>query len=117
MLKIPKTVAREAAMGNKMIANGYQGGTQTGWNRGEQLANDKTISVENLKVIRAWFARHVYTSRPGYLKWKKDGSPTNMIPGMKSKYRGAVAYLIWGGQSAYDWIQSAAVQKAISKSG
>lgn len=109
--KVPKDVKKEAELGLKMKANGYNGGTQTGWNRAKQLKRCDYVSIITLRKMSAWYARHGPdaanggTSYPGYQKWKKDGSPVEMVPGMKNKYRGAVAYLIWGGQSAYKWLK------------
>ena len=115
VLAIPRAVQREAREGNEMIGNGYSGGTPTGWRRGEQLADKGYISVHDVKVMRDWFARHYYTSSPNYYRWIQDGSPIEMIRGKKAKYRGAVAYLIWGGESAYRWINTKKVQAALRR--
>lgn len=115
MALIPKGVRDQAMIGNLMIKNGYNGGTTTGWNRGRQLATAKTIPYRDLRVMRAWFARHRHTSRPGYLRWVKDGKPTKLVPGMKDKYRGAVAWLIWGGDAAYDWVRSPQIAGVLRK--
>ena len=104
MLKVPSSVAKEAMIGFAMKESGYDGGMELGLARAKQLATSAYIPAADAKVMWAWFQRHLHTSRPGYLQWKKDGSPTQMIAGMKSKYRGAVAWLIWGGDSAYKWI-------------
>jgi hypothetical protein len=117
MIKIPKAVREEAKIGNEMVRNGYAGGTETGINRGYQLEHDTHISLEDAKVMRAWFARHLYTSRPGYLKWIDDGSPVEYIPGKKNGYRSTVAWLIWGGDEAYEWISSPSVEKMLEKNG
>jgi hypothetical protein len=52
--------------------------------------------------MRAWFARHKYTSRPGYEKWVHAGRPRDN-PHFKST--GSIyAWLSWGGNAAYKWI-------------
>ena len=56
--KIPKEVRETAQIANKLVERGYQGGTQTGWDRGEQLANDQYIDIDTLYQMRTWFARH-----------------------------------------------------------
>lgn len=105
---IPKQVRKTAAVGINLLKNGFKGGTSTGWARAKQLAGDRKISVADLKIMRAWFARHGPTasnggtSYRGYKKWLKDGCPTTTQN--KSKYRGAVAWLIWGGDAARDWV-------------
>jgi hypothetical protein len=102
MLKIPASAAKEAAVGLAMKEAGYDGGREQGLARA--LTTQESIPVDDAKVVWAWFQRPPHPSRPGYLQWKKDGMPTAMISGMKSQYRGAVAWLIWGGDSAYEWI-------------
>ena len=121
-MDIPRAVADQAALGLKLRRNGYQGGTQTGWMRARQLTNNKKkIDVKSLADMRAWMARHGPdasnggTSYRGYLKWKRDGMP--MHASNKAAYRGAVAWLLWGGDAAYMWLKTAAVRKAMRPLG
>jgi hypothetical protein len=100
--KIPPSVKRQALISVKLKELGFDGGLETGINRGYQLAYDDYISEKDAKVMKAWFARHLYTSRPGYEKWVNNGKP--MDPKYKHQYRGAVAWLLWGGDPAYKWI-------------
>ena len=115
-LPIPDDVRYAAELGLELIARGYKGGTQTGWDRGVQLADDETIDVESLADMRTWFARHGPdarnggTSYPGYCKWLADGSPSS---GNFSAYKGAVSWLIWGGDPAYRWLKSSEVRELI----
>ena len=111
---IPEDVKQEAKIGLTLHDVGYSGGTDTGYNRALQLQKDY-IDIDTLRVIRNWFARHFYVSRAGYLKWIKDGRPTNYIPGRKNIYRGAIAWLIWGGDSAYKWVTSLKIQNALNQ--
>lgn len=119
MAKVPAEVKKEARQGLIMLKNGYQGGMATGWHRAHQLATKENVDIETLKIMRNWFARHGPhaknggTSFPGYQRWKKDGSPLTLTGHHKDEYRGAVAYLIWGGAAAYKWIASASVQKLL----
>jgi hypothetical protein len=117
-LKIPNDVKVAAQLGLKLIKGGYLGGTQTGWNRGKQLSSDGVIDVGSLADMRTWFARHGPdamnggTSYPGYCQWLLDGSP---VKGDSNRYRGAVSWLIWGGDPAYKWLKSKAVRQLIEK--
>lgn len=104
-MRVPSNVKQEAIIGLAMHRAGFNGGTDTGFERGRQLASG-WIAHEHLPVMKAWFARHHITSRPGYLKWIEDGRPTTLVRGTKNKYRGAVAYLLWGGSSAEAWVNS-----------
>lgn len=121
-LPIPESVRQQATIGLQMVEAGFAGGTATGWKRAAQLAYDKTISTADLAVMRAWFARHGPdaktggTSYPGYLRWLRDGSPSTLSKGdatMKNKYRGAVAWLIWGGDAAYRWLKTQTVRSSL----
>ena len=119
--KIPEAVKKEARKGLLMRKNGYSGGTSTGTNRARQLINQEELSISTIRTMRNWYARHGPndtnrgTSYPGYLKWKKSGSPTSPNSAKKDEYRGAVAYLIWGGQAAHNWISSPQIQNALNK--
>lgn len=92
-----------ASVALKMKKNGYAGGTETGWARGRQLSAGRKLSEHDLMVMRAWFARHRHTSYPGYEKWVRAGRPTGVQKEAKERnaYRGAVAWLLWGGDAAY----------------
>ena len=116
MIKIPQNVKDDALLGIKLLDLGFKGGTKTGWNRAEQLAYDEYIDLGSLADMRTWFARHGPdaenggTSYPGFCKWIEDDMP--MDRGF-SKYRGAVSWLIWGGDAAYKWIKSKPVRSKI----
>ena len=117
-ISIPTDVQEAAELGLQLMKQGYKGGTQTGWDRGDQLAHDKTIDSQSLADMRTWFARHGPdasnggTSYPGYCKWLADGSP---MQGNKSAYKGAVSWLIWGGDAAYRWLKSPAIRAVIER--
>lgn len=122
MHRIPENVKDAARLGIRLMEGGFEGGTNTGWNRAFQLANDETIPVRDLAVMRAWFARHGPdaanggTSYRGYRLWISEGRPA--IPktsGQARRYRGAVAWLIWGGDAAYLWLKSTPIRKALKE--
>ena len=116
--KIPNDVRKAAKLGLNLISIGYLGGTKTGWDRGKQLSDDQTIDLGSLADMRTWFARHGPdasnggTSYPGYCKWLLDGMP---LDGDPTIYRGAVSWLIWGGDPAYKWLKSKDIRKLIEK--
>lgn len=117
-VKIPAAVAKAARDGLELVKLGYKGGTETGWKRARQLAYNDTIDLYSLSVMRAWFARHGPdassggTSYPGYYKWVKAGKPKD-VP--KSSIRGAVAWLIWGGDPAYKWLKTSKIQNLLAE--
>lgn len=107
-INIPEDVRKEALKGLQLISNGFKGGTETGWARAHQLSGT-SIDSTSLADMRTWFARHGPdansggTSYPGYRRWIDDGSPTNNGHNL---YRGAVSWLIWGGDAAYKWLKT-----------
>lgn len=117
MIKIPPKVKNQAVLGLRMIGLGFKGGTQTGWDRAEQLAYESHISADDIADMRTWFARHGPdasnggTSYTGYCKWITDGKPLHQGYG---KYRGAVAWLIWGGDDAYEWLKQKDVRELLN---
>lgn len=119
LIKIPLYVKQEAKKGIKLHEAGYMGGTQTGWDRGYQLANDARISINDLADMRTWFARHGPdaqnggTSYPGYCKWLNDKLSKHILN--KNSYRGAVSWLIWGGDAAYRWLKTPEIRNLIEK--
>ena len=66
--KIPASVKTEAKKGLSMHKSGFKGGTNTGWARSKQLIECEYVSDRTIKTMKAWFARHSYTSQPGYKK-------------------------------------------------
>lgn len=67
-------------------------GTPTGWQRANQLANREAISLDTVKRINSFLARH------------KDNAKID--PQYKNepwKDRGYVAYNLWGGEAMVSW--------------
>lgn len=111
---VPMNVREEARLGLHLHDLGYAGGTDTGYDRAQQLI-DGTVDPETLRTIRNWFARHRFVSYPGYQAWVSAGRPDTYIQGRKNSYRGAIAWLLWGGDSAYNWIRSPEIQGLLNQ--
>jgi hypothetical protein len=103
MVNVPSNVKNVALYSFKLKKLGFGGGLETGWKRAKQLATKESIPIEDLKYMRAWFARHLYASYPSYKKWKKAGRPKD-----KSwhKKHGIVSWLIWSGDAGFKWVNS-----------
>lgn len=114
MLKIPRQVQKNAKRGNRMKAQGYQGGKNQGISRGLQLETHDEITIRDAMVMRAWFARHVKTSYGNYREWTRASDEEREV---LSGWKGAVAWLLWGGTAAYYWILSEKVQEQIHRWG
>lgn len=106
MFRVPIKVKNNAATALEMKKLGYHGMTDTGIQRSRQLCTKMFVSEKDIKNMRAWFARHIKTSYPGYIKWVNDGKPMFRPDTYeeKNKYRGAVAWLGWGGDEAMSWV-------------
>lgn len=112
MIKIPENVKKTARYAFKLKKLGFKGGIETGWKRAKQLANRDSIPIQDLKYMRAWFARHLYTSYPTYRKWKKAGRPKGKEWHNK---RGIQAWLIWSGDAGFKWVNSTKNINALNK--
>ena len=82
---------------------GFKGGVETGWKRAKQLATKESIPIEDLKYMRAWFARHIITSYPTYKKWKLAGRPKDSS---WHNRRGIISWLIWSADAGFKWVNS-----------
>lgn len=104
MVKVPENVKKVAEYSFKLRKLGFKGGLETGWKRAKQLATKNEIPIQDLRFMRAWFARHIYTSYPSYKQWKKAGRPKNDT--YWHNKRGIISWLIWGGTPALKWVNS-----------
>ena len=103
MIPVPEKVKKVAEYSFKLRDMGFKGGIETGWKRAKQLATKSEIPIQDLKFMHAWFARHYYTSYPSYKKWIDAGRPKTKEWHNK---RGIIAWLIWGGDPAFKWVNS-----------
>ena len=103
-IRIPKGVKARAVQGKTLVGMGFKGGEVLGIARATQLIQQDTISIDDLRVIRNWFARHVITSRPSYIEWKNNMRPISKE--YKNKIRGAIAWLLWGGDEGLSWVNA-----------
>lgn len=110
MTPIPEAVQRAAQQAIDLKKLGFKGGTPTGHKRAKQLARGGDISSKDLKVMRAWYARHLYASYPSYLFWVKEGKKKSQE---YIKYGGIYSWLAWGGDPGYKWVNSSKVTKLL----
>lgn len=112
MVKVPQNVKKWAAYAFKLKTIGFRGGVDTGWRRAKQLATKESIPIEDLRYMHAWFSRHIVTSYPTYKKWKDAGRPKTKEWHNK---RGIIAWQIWGGNAAFNWVNSKKNLKLLSQ--
>lgn len=103
MVNVPKNVKRVAEYSYKLKKIGFKGGIETGWKRAKQLSTKTEIPIEDLRYMRAWFARHIHASYPSYKKWQDAGRPKTKLWHDK---HGIISWIIWGGNAAFKWVNS-----------
>lgn len=112
MVKVPENVKKTALYAFKLKKLGFRGGHETGWKRAKQLATKETIPIEDIKYMRAWFARHIYSSYPTYKKWKNAGRPKDTQWHNKN---GIISWIIWGADPAFKWVNSQKIINLLNK--
>lgn len=113
MVKVPENVKRVAASSFQLRKLGFVGGQTTGWKRAKQLSTKSEIPIEDVRYIRNWFARHIFTSYPSYRMWQKAGRPKD-DKNWHNKH-GVIAWIIWGSDAALNWINSSKVLNLLNK--
>lgn len=113
LIKVPENVKKTAEYAFKLKKLGFKGGLETGWKRAKQLATKPEISIEDLRYIRSFLARHIYTSYPTFKKWVKAGKPKDDT--YWHNKHGTIAFLIWGGSAAIKWVNSMTNLKLLNK--
>jgi hypothetical protein len=103
MVKVPMNVKKWALYALKLKKMGFEGATETGWKRAKQLATKEYIPIEDLRYMRNWYARHIYTSYPGYKHWEDLGRPKDAI---YHKQHAIQSWLTWGGNAGFRWVNS-----------
>ena len=114
LVRVPARVRKAAARAIDLRdVHGFIGATETGWKRAHQLSTQSHIPIEDLRYMRNWYARHFFTSKPGYDKWIAVGSPTNETS--KKKSRPVLSWLTWGGDAGLQWVNSKRVISLLNK--
>lgn len=84
--------AKKAIKWKEEHGDEVKGGTQIGWTRAHQLANNENLSLDTVKRMHSFFSRHsgneIVSSQNKDTPWKDNG---------------LVSFLIWGGKSGKDW--------------
>lgn len=91
--KPPAAVAKEAAKGLDLRAKFNRGGTDIGVARARDLKNQRNLSLDTLKRMKSFFARHEVDK--GARNFGDDDNPS----------AGYVAWLLWGGDAGCDWVR------------
>lgn len=103
MVQVPVNVKKWALYAFKLKKIGFEGATETGWKRAKQLATKEYIPIQDLRYMRNWYARHIYTSYPGYKRWVDSGRPKDPS---YHKHHAIQSWLTWGGDAGFRWVNS-----------
>ena len=109
-LKPPATVAAAARRGLELRAEYGRGGTAVGVARARDLGNRRTLTIETVKRMLAYFTRHeIDLEAPA----AKRGNPCYPSAGY-------IAWLLWGGDAGRTWArkivrQQARIEEALKK--
>jgi hypothetical protein len=109
-VQVPERAQKAALLAFDLKKKGFKGATETGWKRAAKLARGALLSRDDLRTMRAWFARHRFASLPSYEEWEEAGKPlTNEWKGK----RGIIAVLCWGGPTAMRWLSGPKVSRLL----
>jgi len=112
MVKVPKNVKKWAQYAFKLKELGFEGAVETGWKRAKQLSTKEYIPIEDLRYMRNWYARHIYTSYPTFREWIDAGRPKTKEWHNK---RGILAWITWGADAGLKWVNSEKTLKLLNK--
>jgi hypothetical protein len=113
MVKVPENVKKWAKYAFKLRDIGFRGALETGWKRAKQLTTKSEIPIEDIRYMRNWYARHIYTSYPGFKKCQEAGRPKDSS---WHKKRSIISWITWGGDPGFRWINSNKIIKLLNKS-
>jgi len=89
----PADVRAAAARGLELRREFNRGGTAVGVARARDLSNGKSISLQTIRRMVSYFARHAVDKRPD---WSNPSDPTP----------GYIAWMLWGGDAGKRWANS-----------
>ena len=73
-----------------------RGGTEVGIARARDIVNGKNLSLDTVKRMNSFFARHSVDKQAEGFRPGEDGYPSN----------GRIAWALWGGDAGKDWAES-----------
>lgn len=101
-LRPPATVAAAARRGLELRAEYGRGGTTVGVARARDLSNRRTLTIETVKRMVAYFTRHEVDLQAPAAKRGNPGYPS----------AGYIAWLLWGGDAGRSWARKIVRQQA-----
>jgi hypothetical protein len=112
MVPVPKNVKKWAERAFQLRKIGFMGATKTGWDRAKQLSEKPSIPIEDFRYMRNWYARHIITSYPTFLDWRRNGMPETQE---WFNRRGILSWVTWGSNPGFNWINSDKAIKLLNR--
>lgn len=103
--KPPKGVQTAAKRGLEWRREYKRGGTRIGVARARDLSNGKSVSLETVKRMKSYFARHTVDKQADGWNEGEDGFPS----------AGRIAWELWGGDAGETWAKKIVAQEASDK--
>lgn len=91
--KPPPAAVSNAKRGLELRREHGRGGTEVGIARARDISNGSDLSLSTVKRMYSFFARHEVDKKGKGWHAGQEGYPSN----------GLIAWLLWGGDSAYAW--------------
>ena len=93
--KPTKGMIEEAKKGLEWRKEYGRGGTEVGVARARDISNGKNLSIETIKRMNSFFARHDKNKQADGFEYGEEGFPS----------AGKIAHLLWGGFSGESWVK------------
>ncbi len=91
-----EAMAREAERGLKWRDEFNRGGTEVGVARARDISNRRNLSLDTVKRMKSYFARHEVDKQGQGWSPKEDGYPS----------AGRIAWALWGGDPGRSWAEA-----------
>jgi hypothetical protein len=92
----PKSVQQEAERGLEWRREFGRGGTEIGVARARDLSNGRSVSLDTVKRMKAYFDRHQVDKNAEGFRLGEEGYPS----------AGRIAWALWGGDVGYHWAKT-----------
>lgn len=100
--KPPKEMQAEAERGLAWRKEYGRGGTEVGVARARDLSNGRSVSLDTVKRIKAYFDRHQVDKNAEGFRLGEEGYPS----------AGRIAWALWGGDVGYHWAKTMVAKHA-----
>lgn len=101
MVRVPDSVRRTAQYAMKLQDLRFTGCTQRASELAKQLCTEQKISLNDLRYMRNWYARHANSAYPRFVSWVEAGRPKDAFWHSR---RYILSWLARGGNAGFKWV-------------